>query len=399
MGLFDKLKSVVSNPSGTTVDKLINNTPNVDVLNSPNRYADSSSVSPDEKPYYQPDTYYTYYSYPGTMMATRVITFEERKKNSYPSARGLYVAEIMLLEYCKNGKYPKPKSGYPGFWWFKYGIRDVGHALQSLQERGFIQWGSKYDMLNGLKVDELKNILTTNGVSANGKKADLIDRIVNSIPEQNIIIPDYTPKYTLTEIGKMELEDNGYVPYMHNHRHLTTEDSRAGQTFTVWDINRLFANGDAPGWRKVVGNIELQRFVVDMANASSVEANESNKDQGDKSVLREEIRRYLASKKTDIDVAIKTPGDGFEEESKGLDLKKVGNDKDALVLFYISIGKKFDAPALYRETRKILKKYDMFEEELLVIDAEMKNVKNCNKTELLDRKNKIYKLIQNKNNK
>lgn len=91
-------------------------------------------------------------------MATRVITFEERKKTSFPSARGLYVAEIMLLEYCSQGKYPKPKGGYPGLWWFKYGIRDVGHALESLQDRGFLQWASKAKSLGTLKVDELKQL-------------------------------------------------------------------------------------------------------------------------------------------------------------------------------------------------------------------------------------------------
>ena len=185
MGIFNFLKENIQKTVTSNVNIENHSLSNKDNLNSPEKFADSMTISPDERPYYQPDNYYTYYSYPGTDMATRVITFEERKKTTYPSARGLYVGEIMLLEYCEKENYPKPKSGYPGFWWFKYGIRDVGHALQSLQERGFIQWGSKYDIIKGLKVDELKNILVTNGLPTNGKKADLIERIVNSVPEQN----------------------------------------------------------------------------------------------------------------------------------------------------------------------------------------------------------------------
>ena len=77
-------------------------------------YVDSSSVAPDERSYYQPDSYYTWYSYPGSDMARKVVTFEERKRISYPSSNGLYVAEILLLDYCRQGKYPKPSSGYPG---------------------------------------------------------------------------------------------------------------------------------------------------------------------------------------------------------------------------------------------------------------------------------------------
>ena len=207
MGLFDLFK--VRTPINT-----INKKENT-IQNSSDSYVDSGSIDPEERPYYQPDNYYTYYSYPGTEMAIKVVTFDERKRSSYPSARGLYVAEIMLLEYCNHGKYPKPNGGYPGFWWFKYGIRDVGHALESLKDRGFIQWASKKGSLDGLKVDELKQILLSENLSTNGKKAELIKRIIESIPEEKLVIPDYSPKYELTELGKLELEENGYVPYMH----------------------------------------------------------------------------------------------------------------------------------------------------------------------------------------
>lgn len=154
-------------------------------------YVDSSSVPADEKQYYQPDSYYTFYSYPNTPMQKKVVTFDERKKISYASKRGLYVAEILLLHYCSKGLYPNPQRGYPGLWWFEYGIRDVGGKLRDLEARGFL------------------------------------------------IMNHETGKYCLTDKGNKELQDNAYVPYVHNSRKKTIENSPFGQKFNVWSINKL----------------------------------------------------------------------------------------------------------------------------------------------------------------
>lgn len=83
--------------------------------------------------------------------------------------------------------------------------------MESLEKRGFIQWRPKAVDLKELKVDELKNMLLEAELPANGKKAELIERIVLNIPENSIDIPEYIPKYELTEKGKVELEENGYV--------------------------------------------------------------------------------------------------------------------------------------------------------------------------------------------
>ena len=137
-------------------------------------------------------------------------------------------------------------------------------------------------------------------------------------------------------MGKAELDDNGYVPYMHRHNHLTTEDNRFGETFTVWDINKLFPDGNATNWRRVVGDIEKKRFGVDMANAIPVEKTREVSKKTDYVAQRDEVREYLESMKNEIAKGIKTAGDGFAEESQGLDLKSTVRDKEALVKFYIS---------------------------------------------------------------
>lgn len=365
MGLFDFFIRTGERSAPPSEDK------------SGKNYADSSTIAEDERGFYQPDSYYTMSSYPGTNMERRVVTFEERKKTTFPSTNGLYVAEILLLEYCSYGKYPKPTSGYPGFWWFEYGIRDVGHALDSLFQRGFLRWAPKASFISSLKVDELKQILQAAGLPYTGKKAELVERIRTEIPETMLVIPSYVPKYELTELGRDELDRNGYVVYMQRHPHKTTEDGRFGATFTVWDINRLFPDGNASNWREVVGKIEKERFGVNVANAPNVRMVPSS--SSDTSMTGDDIRSYLRLKKDYIDKEVKTNDDGYAAESRGLDYIRAGNDKEALVQFYISIGKRFDAPALYIEAAKLLEKYGLIEEAIQVLNAGLKYVPKNNR--------------------
>lgn len=397
MGLFDFLKGKKKHESNSgiledsDVSKIVKaqgtfvNTPeDVDisafindpkVKDSPDSFVDGSDIPQEERQFYQPDNYYTYYSYAGTYMSSRVITFEERKLRSYPSARGLYVAEILLLEYCTYGNYPNPSSGYPGLWWFAYGIRDVGKALRSLEERGFVQWAPKAKCLEHLKVADLKQILQNAGLPTTGKKTELIDRITSEISDDKLDLPNYAPKYELTELGRQELEDNGYVPYMHKHKDKTTEDERFGSTFNVWSINKLFPDGNAKNWRQVVGKVEKQRFGVDLANELPKVEQRAKNEKIDYTKQRDKMRQFLKSRTGAIKSGIKVSGDGYDEEAKGLKLKQIGKDGEALVQFYISIGKRFDAPALYKNAAILLRKYGMYEEELQVIEQGLQTVK------------------------
>lgn len=175
-------------------------------------YADSSSVAIEERPYYQQDSYYALVVHEGTQFEKKVIPFNERKKVTYPSKNGLYVPEILLLEYCKYGKYPKPSNGYPGFWWFDYGVRDVGSLLDSLKSREFIKWERKGNLLMNLSVNELREILQVHCLSTTGKKSELVERIKSDIAEEDLPNNVALQKYTLTEKGIEELEENAWSP-------------------------------------------------------------------------------------------------------------------------------------------------------------------------------------------
>lgn len=169
----------------------------------PEKDSSEPPISAEEAIYYRPESYYTDYKPTVSGGKTKVISFEQRKQSSFPTKQGLYVAEVLLLYYCSLGTYPHPKNGYPGFWWFEYGIKNVGFRLSSLESRGFIKLNEK-------------------------------------------------GKYFLTEKGEKELSDNEYVPYMHKAPDKTTEDRSFGPEFNVWSVNRQMQGCDASQWKKIV---------------------------------------------------------------------------------------------------------------------------------------------------
>lgn len=209
-------------------------------------------LSESEKKYYQPDEYYTKKVNIGTSFERTVVTFDDRKKTAIPSKRGLYPAEILLLAYCDKGDYPCPKKGYPGFWWFEYGIRDVGTKMLELENRGFLKLGIISDAVKSLTTSQLKDLLSAEGVSMTGNKEDLINKVIDCVSEDKLITFGLKRKYVLTSIGQAELEENAYVPYMHKLSTKTTENVGSGVAFNMWSINKLLGCGSKSNWKDIV---------------------------------------------------------------------------------------------------------------------------------------------------
>lgn len=181
MGLFSFFKKKINSKTDT-------------VIAQETLKMEAAAIPETEKKYYKEDDYYTVKIHEGTPFENEVITFEKRKETSIPSKNGLYVPEILMLHFSK--KYPNPKNGYPGYWWFRYGVRDVGSSYKSLEERGFIR------------------------------------------------LNEITTKYELTELGKLELEENAYVYYMHRHSTYTT--------FTIWDLNQMLGNDNKSNYIEII---------------------------------------------------------------------------------------------------------------------------------------------------
>ena len=61
-------------------------------------------------------------------------------------------------------------------------------------------------------------------------------------------------KYRLTDLGKAELEENAYVPYMHRAQDTTLDMNPKEPGFNVWRINRELANRNTSNWMDLVND-------------------------------------------------------------------------------------------------------------------------------------------------
>lgn len=208
----------------------------------------SDTISMNEKQYYQPDSYYTQKTHIGTPFERDVVTFEERIKNAIPSSTGLYVPEILMLHFCKS--FPNPKNGYPAYWWFQYGVRNVGAMLYSLVERGYIEINEK------------------------------------------------SGKYKLTSKGEKEQTENEYVYFTH-YNSLDTN-------FDAWEMNKLLGSGDKSNYVEIFKKNCHSHKLDEFSKSARVEQVKSNSMNNDEALP---ILRQLDSAMKSDDVKVRVKAD------------------------------------------------------------------------------------------
>ena len=158
-----------------------------------------------------------------------VVPAEKRIKSAIPSRNnGLYPHEILVLDYADS--FYTQDNDYQQFWWHSYGVKSVDMVLLSLQERGLITIAPVTATLEKKTIPVLRELLTEYGLDTKGKKAILIQRIVDAIPENELA--KHFPKrmYMRTEKGEAELKSEEYVSYIHRH---------SIENLDIWSLNKL----------------------------------------------------------------------------------------------------------------------------------------------------------------
>ena len=158
----------------------------------------------------------------------QVIPAEVRVKTSIASKQGLFPHEILVLDYAHT--FYTNGNSFQGFWWYRYGVRDVQAVLASLVQRNFLQIGDLRAALNKQTIASIKEVLKAHGLKQTGKKDELTQRALDEIREDelNRLFPKRT--YCLTDSGKAALDEEAYVSYIHRHG---IED------LDIWSLNQL----------------------------------------------------------------------------------------------------------------------------------------------------------------
>ena len=86
------------------------------------------------------DDYYKIDPFDGTPFSRPVVVYDDAIKKSWKTPTGLYPPEVVAIYFCNI--HPNPKTGYPAWYWFKYGIRDVAIFQKQLEAKGLIEKAS-----------------------------------------------------------------------------------------------------------------------------------------------------------------------------------------------------------------------------------------------------------------
>jgi hypothetical protein len=160
-----------------------------------------------------------------------IVPAEERIKEAIASIHGLYPHEVLVL-HCAPSFYTNDNDpdGFQGFWWYRYGVRDVPAVLSSLLERGFLQIGDLKGAIEAENMTTLKNILKDRDLKTGGKKAELVQRLLAEVSQDELDVQFPKRKYQLTPLGCEALDKESYIPYIHG---------RSIEDLDIWSLNKL----------------------------------------------------------------------------------------------------------------------------------------------------------------
>lgn len=151
-----------------------------------------------------------------SIQSAEVVPIEKRIKGTAPTCDGLYPHEVLALSYAPK-YYAIGKNDFAGFWWYRYGIKDMKKLLRSLEQRGYIQCGTVADTLALETLATLKDESKNHGLKSTGKKDALIKTLMENVPEQELSRKYSNRPYVLTALGTEILEKYEWIPYIHSH--------------------------------------------------------------------------------------------------------------------------------------------------------------------------------------
>ena len=134
-----------------------------------------------------------------------------------PPLQGDYAKTIFLWANSKASPI-KNNDSYPRYLLYECGIKNAAKYHKDLIASGYFEEASVEQVLNSLKVTELKNILISLGITTTGKKEELILRITNNADDSVIAHYCQEKLYILSPIGQTFLQEHNDYVLVHKHQ-------------------------------------------------------------------------------------------------------------------------------------------------------------------------------------
>lgn len=165
------------------------------------------------------------------------LRVDTRLQNAHKSTNGLFPNEIILLLHAEQRYY---STNIPGnsslfrYWDEEHGITSLETALTELCNRGFLKLGDLEYTLDHITMDRIKNLLREKKLPVSGNKGTLIQRLISSIPAEELLLYYPDRYFQLTDLGQEELANN---------QHLIDAFKARSPFLNYWEANRLAQNG------------------------------------------------------------------------------------------------------------------------------------------------------------
>ena len=154
---------------------------------------------------------------------------------------GLYPYEILILDRAST--LYTDQEEFPAFWRRDYGILQMPKILASLVERGFLTEAGMDTTLTAATVSTLKQALRTSGKPVGGKKAELIARLLNTVPEGELYTLFPRRTFIRTPAGNRALDEAIHISYLHK---------RPVEGLTIWSLHREVMEHPEQSYRDLV---------------------------------------------------------------------------------------------------------------------------------------------------
>lgn len=122
--------------------------------------------------------------------------------------------EILFLDYI-NGV-STSNLNIARYWTHEYNL-DYQKTLEKLFKCGYLTFSDYKFNMTQCKVDELKNVLKSHGLKVSGKKADLINRLIENLPEDELKELFSESCFMITDAGAAITQKNSHIMYFHRH--------------------------------------------------------------------------------------------------------------------------------------------------------------------------------------
>lgn len=128
------------------------------------------------------------------------------------------IQNLILLTMAERFKINE--KNYPDYLRSNFGIGFPNEKYKALFAEGFIRPASAAESLPHLRVTELKAIATEYKLKTSGKKEELCQRLIESIPPENLESNISERYWVITEEGHIELAKNPYIGfYLDKHKY------------------------------------------------------------------------------------------------------------------------------------------------------------------------------------